>query len=123
VPPIAYPPGRESITTIANHFTYAVPRLAAQAGVPHPADDVALVEDDVGLPNDGPKHETHGRGSHGKRHSELRFTRRHAKTAKESEHLYSPGAHIQVESDGLYVPSGERWMDYQVAALCEYNGK
>jgi len=69
------------------------PWLSSQMCVPHPSDDVALVDDNVRLPEDGPEHQPHRDGRHCERHPEMRFAGRHAQTAKGSKHQFSPRAH------------------------------
>src|SRR5713101_9136500 len=65
--------------------------LAAELPGPHPADDVALVSNYVGLPENCPEHQTHRHGADAQSHGHLRFARRNREPADQRHFSRPPG--------------------------------
>jgi hypothetical protein len=78
---------------------------------PHPLDEIALICDDVRLPDDGPEHQAHCDSCHAQSKSQMRFSCRYTETTNQSDHWFllahgrinrlRIGSCVQVASAGM----------------------
>ena len=67
----AHSPGRERVKIDPSKISGRYLSHAAKPGGPHNPDKIALIDNNIGLPEDGPEHQAHSNGGHGQRHPKM----------------------------------------------------
>jgi hypothetical protein len=75
-PPTLIPPGGENAKNRTKPAGGSSLSHATKSSVRHKSDEIALIDNDLGLPEDGPEHQAHSDGGHGQRDPKLGFGRR-----------------------------------------------
>jgi hypothetical protein len=69
----AHSPGRERVKIDASKISGRYLSHAAKPGGPHNPDKIALIDNDIGLPEDGPEHQTQDDGGYAQCHPKMGF--------------------------------------------------
>jgi len=119
----AHSPGRERVKNRSTPVAGELLSHAAKPSFPQNSDEIALVGDDTGLPDDGPEHQAQSNGGHGQRHPKMGLGYWLIQTAKRLNHPSSRRAPYKSRAVGSRVPGRERRIDYLVAARHVSYGK
>ena len=82
-------------TSVAGKLLFQTAKLS----VPQNSDEIALVDDDIGLPDDGPEHQAQGHDGQGQRHPKIGIGNWFIQTVKSSNHLFSRSATCSLWQD------------------------